>query len=180
MICSRSLQAWVQSSTVRSSTPQQIHQLLQPQWGWEEEETLRHNPGLLPKSGVSLLWDENTGLCWRSTSSQAEEIPPCAMFISHPNEAVRDSLLSICSQISTHQPVSRPVRCSGVTCNSLVAPRLVKPVTVVLDLSVSYQKISCRFFSVSWLNVTAEKLYSIWIAVLDESQHLSSHFLMSC
>ena len=59
------------------------------------------------------------------------EIPPCAMKIVHPDEAVSDSLLSICSQISTHQPVT-DLRMFRVTCNSLEAPRLIKPRTVSL------------------------------------------------
>ena len=61
-----------------------------------------------------------------------EEIPPCAMGIFRPDEAVSDSLLSICSQISTHQPVT-DLYMSGVTCNSLEAPMLIKPVTVILS-----------------------------------------------
>ena len=35
-----------------------------------------------------------------------EEIPPCTMIIIDPDEVVRDSLLSICHQISTHQAVT--------------------------------------------------------------------------
>ena len=63
---------------------------------------------------------------------EGEEIPPCSMYIifSRP-EAVSDSLLSICSQIFTHQPVT-DLRMEDVTCNSLEAPRLIKPVTVEL------------------------------------------------
>ena len=49
------------------------------------------------------------------------------------DEAVRDSLLSICSQIWKHQAVT-DLRMMGVTCNSLEAPRLIKPVTVSLYL----------------------------------------------
>ena len=60
-----------------------------------------------------------------------EEIRPCAMNIYDPREAVSDSLLSICSQIFTHQPVT-DLQMSHVTCNSLEAPRLIKPVTVDL------------------------------------------------
>ena len=62
---------------------------------------------------------------------QGEEIPPCAMWIDRPDEAVSDALLSICSQISTHQPVTYLVM-GQVTCNSLEAPRLIKPGTVYL------------------------------------------------
>ena len=61
--------------------------------------------------------------------TQAEEIPPCAMSISWPDEAV---LLSICSQIRKHQPVT-DLRMEYVTCNSLEAPRLTKPGTVYLS-----------------------------------------------
>ena len=64
--------------------------------------------------------------------TQGEEIPPCAMYIHHPDEAVRDSLLSICSQIFTHQPVS-DLWMEEVTCNSLTPPRLTKPGTVILS-----------------------------------------------
>ena len=61
------------------------------------------------------------------------EIPPCTMWIRSPDKAVSDALLSICNDISTHQPVS-DLRMFGVTCNSLEAPRLIKTVTVHLDL----------------------------------------------
>ena len=60
-----------------------------------------------------------------------EEIPPCAMFIERPDEAVMDSLLSICSHIFTHQPVT-DLDMMYVTCNSLEAPRLIKPRTMSL------------------------------------------------
>ena len=60
-----------------------------------------------------------------------EEIPPCSMSILNPREAVSDALLSIYSQISTHQPVT-DLWMWKVTCNSLEAPRLIKPVTVDL------------------------------------------------
>ena len=63
--------------------------------------------------------------------TQGEEIPPCTMYIDDPDQAVRDSLLSICSQIFTHQPVT-DLEMEFVTCNSLEAPRLIKPVTVRL------------------------------------------------
>ena len=66
--------------------------------------------------------------------TQGEEIPPCAMWIIRsPDEAVSDSLLSICRQISTHQPVT-DLQMSDVTCNSLEAPRLTKPRVVYLWL----------------------------------------------
>ena len=63
-----------------------------------------------------------------------EEIPPCAMYINYPDEAARDSLLPICSQIFTNQPVT-DLWMFSVTCNSLEAPRLIKPVTVDLFFS---------------------------------------------
>ena len=63
--------------------------------------------------------------------TQEEEIPPCAMTIWSPDEAVMDSLLSICSQIFTHQPVAN-LWMGGVTCNSLEAPRLINPQRVSL------------------------------------------------
>ena len=62
---------------------------------------------------------------------QREEIPPCSMYITRPDEAVRDSLLSICSQIWKHQPVT-DLYMEYVTCNSLEAARLMKPVAVEL------------------------------------------------
>ena len=65
--------------------------------------------------------------------TESTEIPPCTMWISSPDEAVSDALLSICSQISTHQPVS-DLQMFGVTCNSLEAPRLIKTVKVHLSL----------------------------------------------
>ena len=67
--------------------------------------------------------------------TESTEIPPCAMYIEEPREAVRDSLLSICSQISTHQPVT-DLRMVGVTCNSLEAPRLAKTQSVILGQCV--------------------------------------------
>ena len=63
--------------------------------------------------------------------SQGEEIPPCAINIESPHEAVSDTLLSICSEIFTHQGVS-DLRMVYVTCNSLTPPRLIKPVTLFL------------------------------------------------
>ena len=62
---------------------------------------------------------------------QGEEIPPCAMNIRRPDEAVSDSLLSICSQIWKHQPVSC-LWMEDVTCNSLEPPRLTNPWVVHL------------------------------------------------
>ena len=62
---------------------------------------------------------------------QGEEIPPCAMHIVYPDKTV-NSLLSICSQIWRHQPVS-DLRMERVRCNSLEPPRLIKPGTVRLD-----------------------------------------------
>ena len=59
------------------------------------------------------------------------EIPPCVMYIYRPDEAVSDSLLSICSQIFTHQPVT-DLWMRFVRCNSLEAPRLIKPVMLEL------------------------------------------------
>ena len=55
--------------------------------------------------------------------TEGEEIPPCTMYISQPDEAVSDSLLSICSEISKHQAVIN-LWMLGVTSNSLEAPRL--------------------------------------------------------
>ena len=63
---------------------------------------------------------------------QGEEIPPCAMYIECPDGAVTDSLLSICSQIWRHQPVS-DLYMKRVTCNSLEVPRLTNPGTVYLS-----------------------------------------------
>ena len=64
--------------------------------------------------------------------TEEEEILPCAMYIWEPDEAMTDSLLSICSEISKHQAVT-DLRISFVTCNSLEAPRLLNPVTVYLS-----------------------------------------------
>ena len=61
--------------------------------------------------------------------TDSSEIPPCVMNIRYP--AVRDSLLSICSQIWKHQPVT-DLYMKFVTCNSLEAPKLTKPVMVHL------------------------------------------------
>ena len=56
--------------------------------------------------------------------TQREEIPPCAMYIRGPDEAVSDALLSTCSEISTHQGVT-DLHMDFVTCNSLKVPRLI-------------------------------------------------------
>ena len=61
--------------------------------------------------------------------TEGEEIPPCTMFIRLPNKAVRDSLLSICSEIWEHQAVT-DLNMDQVTCSSLEAPRLLNPVIV--------------------------------------------------
>ena len=63
---------------------------------------------------------------------EGEEIPPCIMWIRDPDEAVMDSLLSICHQIWKHQPVSH-LYMVDVTCHSLEAPRLTNPGAVFLD-----------------------------------------------
>ena len=73
----------------------------------------------------------NHGAVLEDHLTQREKIPPCTMWISSPDEAVSDSLLSICSQIWKHQPVT-DLRMSHVTCNSLEAPRLIKPAMVRL------------------------------------------------
>ena len=65
--------------------------------------------------------------------TEEEEIPPCTMFIEDPSEAVRDSLLSICSEISKYQAVT-DLQMWQVTCysTSLIPPRLSNPVSVSL------------------------------------------------
>ena len=62
---------------------------------------------------------------------QREEISPCVMIIYHPFEAVMDSLLSNCSQIWKHQPVTYMY---NVTCNNptIPPPRLTHAVMVDL------------------------------------------------
>ena len=77
------------------------------------------------------FWEMKHGVVLENHQKQGEEILPCAMVIWLPREAVSDTLLSICSEIFTHQPVT-DLYMSGVTCNSLEAPRLIKPVTVYL------------------------------------------------
>ena len=64
--------------------------------------------------------------------TEGEEIPPCAMYIRRPREAVSDSLLLICSQIWRHQAVT-DLWMMDVTCNSLEAPALTKPRVVYLS-----------------------------------------------
>ena len=65
--------------------------------------------------------------------TEGEEIPPCVMNIDlhGSSEAVSDSLLSICSQISKHQVIT-DLYMDSVTCNSLEAPMLINPVVVHL------------------------------------------------
>ena len=60
------------------------------------------------------------------------EIAPCAMWIYEPRKAVMDSLLSICSDIFTHQAVT-DLYMKGVTCNWLETPRLIKPQMLYLN-----------------------------------------------
>ena len=89
-----------------------------------------------------------------------EEIPPCAMNIVYPDEAVSDSLLSICSQIFTYQPVT-DLWMDGVTCNSLEAPRLIKPATVDLlrcELPEDFMQILLRQLIECHCGETLQKL----------------------
>ena len=72
------------------------------------------------------------GIVLENHLTEGEEIPPCAMNIRLPDEAVMDTLLSICSEIWRHQGVS-DLYMSGVTCNSLTLPRLIKPGTLHLS-----------------------------------------------
>ena len=62
-----------------------------------------------------------------------EEIRPCTMYISSPDEAVMDSLVSICSHIWRHQPLT-DLYMGFVTCNLLEAPRLIKPGSMELSV----------------------------------------------
>ena len=93
---------------------------------WNDSDTTVYYP-----SQVYHFDQMSHGVVLENHLIQAEEIPPCVMYIYWPREAVSDSLLSICSEISTHQPVA-DLRMWDVTCNSLEAPRLIKPVIVDL------------------------------------------------
>ena len=105
------------------------------------------------------------GVVWENHLIQGEEIPPCVMYIFLPDEAVSDALLSICSQISTHQPVTH-LWMSHVTCNSLEAPRLIKPVTVVLNgckFPEDFIKILLRQLIECHCGETLQKLDLYWM-----------------
>ena len=94
-----------------------------------------------------------------------EEIPPCAMYISYPSEAVMDSLLSTCSQIFTHQPVT-DLQMDNVTCNSLEAPRLIKPRTVRLswcELPEDFMQILLRQLIECHCGETLQELMLRWM-----------------
>ena len=96
---------------------------------------------------------------------EAEEIPPCAMYIAIPDGAVSDSLLSICSQISTHQPVT-DLYMYGVTCDSLEAPRLIKPRTVRLSqckFPEGFMQILLRQLIKCHCRETLQKLVLLWM-----------------
>ena len=92
---------------------------------------------------------------------QGEEIPPCSMSIDSPREAVSDALLSICSQISKHQPVS-DLCMEFDTCNSLEAPRLTNPWTVFLYQCKfpDFEKLLRQLFS---CGETLQKLVLRWM-----------------
>ena len=91
--------------------------------------------------------------------TESTEIPPCAMYIDRPDEAMRDTLL-ICSEISTHHGVS-DLWLWNVTCNSLEAPRLTNPVAVYLDNCLFpddfVEKIHRQLFS------CGETLQKLWL-----------------
>ena len=84
-------------------------------------------------SQVYHFWSMTRGVVLEDHLIQGEEIPPCAMFIESPGKAVSDSLLSICSQIFTRQPVTN-LYMLDVRCKPLEAPRLIKPRVVRLYL----------------------------------------------
>ena len=130
---------------------------------------LRGDLDTTPVYFPSRLYDFNFmkhGVVLENHLIEGEEIPPCVMYISEPDEAVRDSLLSICSQIFTHQPVT-DLWMIGVTCNSLEAPALTKPVTVFLSQfqfhndfleKLLHQLIECH---------CGETLQRLWLSEMD-------------
>ena len=65
--------------------------------------------------------------------TDSTEIVPCTVYISGPDEAVRDKLLSSCSEIFMHQVVAnlsmKFVSCKG---SILAAPRMSNPQSVIL------------------------------------------------
>ena len=82
-------------------------------------------------SQVYHFWSMRHGIVLEDHLTDTTEMPPCAMYIHCPDEAVSDSLLWICSQIWKHQAVT-DLWMEGVTCNSLEPPRLIKPQSVDL------------------------------------------------
>ena len=107
----------------------------------------------------------NHGAVLEDPLIQGEEIPPCAMTIHYADEAVSDSLLSIYSQISTRQPVA-DLEMEFVTCNSLEAPRLIKPAMVHLSqckLPEDFIKILLRQLIECHCGETLQELMLRWM-----------------
>ena len=80
------------------------------------------------------------GVVLKDHLTEAEEIPPCAMYIWKPDEAVTKRLISTCSRISERQEVTDlELRHVIVTCDdctsTLEAPRLKNPTALFLYLS---------------------------------------------
>ena len=123
---------------------------------WHSEDDSNTTPVYWPSQVYHFEWMEHKVELNHHT--EGEEIPPCTMWIWNPHEAVMDSLLSICSEISKYQAVT-DLQMAGVACNSLEVPRLVNPVSVVLT-RCKLPDVSWRSFSVSYL--AAENLYRSW------------------
>ena len=80
---------------------------------WGEPDT---TPIYCP-SRIYRFWDMRHEVELENHLEEGEEIPPCAMFIGVIHEALSDSLLLTCSEISKHQVVT-DLRLWQVTCNN--------------------------------------------------------------
>ena len=117
------------------------------EWDKYKKRPFDTAPVYFPSQVYHFNWMRH-GVVLKNHFTQGEEIPPCAMYIINPDEAMRDTLLLTCSQISTHQPVT-DLRMYDVTCNSLTPPRLTKPGTVLLsqcEFPNVFEKILCQLF----------------------------------
>ena len=98
------------------------------------------------------------------------EIVPCTVYISGPDEAVRDKLLSSCSEIFMHQVVA-DLSMEFVSCkeSTLAAPRMSNPQSVILDqcvlpdqflMNILYQLCGC-----------GETLQCLWLYNMELKPH---------
>ena len=97
----------------------------------------RYDPDTTPVYFPSRLYhfeEMRHGVVLENHPTDSTEIVPCTVDIRYHDEAVRDTLLSSCSEIFMHQVVAnlsmKFVSCKG---SILAAPRMSNPQSVILD-----------------------------------------------